>query len=73
MDVALAHHDVDVALDLDLTLADVDATCSQGDEPVDLRLAIAVDGWGEVEVQPVLSWLRLYRRTAPRDLRTAVG
>jgi len=39
----------------DLALADVDASRPEGDETVDLRLLITVDGWSEVEVQPVLS------------------
>src|SRR5258707_5572365 len=55
----------------DLTLADVDASRPEGDETVDLRLLITVDGWSEVEMQPVLPGLRHQWRTAPGDLRTA--
>ena len=32
-------------------LADVDASSPEGDETVDLRLLITVDGWSEVEMQ----------------------
>ena len=55
----------------DLALADVDASRPEGDETVDLRLLITVDGWSEVEMQPVLPGLRRQWRTAPGDLRTA--
>ena len=55
----------------DLALADVDASRPEGDETVDLRLLITVDGWSEVEMQPVLPGLRHHWRTAPGDLRTA--
>ena len=57
---------------VDLALADVDARRPEGDQTVDLRLLIAVDGWSEVEMQPVLPGLRHQRRTTPGDLRTAV-
>src|SRR5690348_14729443 len=53
-------------------LADVDARGPQGDETVDLRLLIAVDGWGEVEMEPVLAGLRHQWRAPPGDLRAAV-
>src|SRR5260221_124153 len=55
----------------DLALADVDASCPEGDETVDLRLLITADGWSEIEMQPVLPGLRHQRRTAPGDLRAA--
>src|SRR5215475_13397838 len=55
-----------------LALTDVDARCPERDETVDLRLLITVDGWSEVEMQPVLPGLRHQWRTAPGDLRTAV-
>src|SRR5260370_42669923 len=56
----------------DLALANVDASRPNRDEAVDLRLLISVDGWSEVEMQPVLPCLRHQWRTAPADLRTAV-
>src|SRR5271166_6213392 len=56
----------------DLALADVDTRRPEGGQTVDLRLLITVDGWSEVEMQPVLSGLRHQRRAAPGDLRTAV-
>src|SRR5690348_6700921 len=56
----------------DLTLPDVDVPRPQGDEAVDLGVLIAVDGWSDVEVQPVLAGLRLHWWSAPGDLRTAV-
>src|SRR3954454_13050019 len=56
----------------DLALADVDAGRPEGDETVDLRSLITVDGWSDVEMQAVLPRLRCHRRTAPGDLRTAV-
>ena len=65
--IRIGHHDP-----ADLALADVDAGRPEGDEPVDLRLLVAVDGRSEVEVQPVLPGLRRHRRPAPGDLRTAV-
>jgi hypothetical protein len=49
----------------DLALADVDASRPEGDETVDLRLLITVNGWSEVEMQPVLPGLRHQGRTAP--------
>src|SRR5438093_10361768 len=49
----------------DLALADVDASRPEGDEPVDLLVLVTVDGWSEVEMQPVLPGLRHQRRTAP--------
>src|SRR5262249_1876873 len=58
----------------DLALADVDASRTEADEPIDLLLLIAVNGRSDVEMQPVLAGLRRHgRRTAPRDLRTAGG
>src|SRR5260370_18729775 len=56
----------------DLALADVDASRPEGDETGGLRLLITVDGWSEVEMQPVLPGLRHQWRTAPGDLRTTV-
>jgi S-adenosylmethionine-dependent methyltransferase len=56
----------------DLTVADVDASRPDGDETVDLRLLITVNGWSQVEVQPVPPGPRHQWRTAPGDLRTAV-
>ncbi len=55
------------------TLADVDASRAQGDQPGDLRLLITVDRWSEVEVQPILPRLRRQWWAAPRDLWPAVG
>src|SRR3954467_10899515 len=57
---------------VDLALTDVDARCPEGDETIDLRLLITVDGRSEAEMQPILPGLRHQRRTAPGDLRTAV-
>jgi hypothetical protein len=34
----------------DLALADVDASCPEGGQTVDLLLLITVDGWSEVEM-----------------------
>ena len=56
----------------DFALANVDASRSEGNETVDLRLLITVDGWSEVEMQPVLPGLRRQGRAAPGDLRAAV-
>src|SRR5689334_20933445 len=53
-------------------LPDVDACGPEGEQTIDLRLLIAVDGWGEVEMQPVLAGLRHQWRAAPGDLRAAV-
>src|SRR5262245_57666826 len=55
-----------------LALADVDARCPERDEAIDLGLLITVQGWSDVEVQPVLAGLRRHRRTAPADLWTTV-
>src|SRR5689334_15705546 len=57
---------------VDLALTDVDPRRPEGDETLDLRLLIAVGGWSEVEMQPVLPGLRLQRRAAPGDLGAAV-
>src|SRR5260370_13725011 len=54
-----------------LALTDVNTSRPERHEMVDLRLLITVDGWSEVEMQPVLPGLRRQRRTAPGDLRTA--
>src|SRR5687768_6377811 len=64
--IGIGHHDP-----ADLPLADVDPSRPEGDETLDLRLLVAVRRWSEVEVEPVLPKLRVHRRTAPRDLRTA--
>jgi hypothetical protein len=51
---------------------DVEAGGAEGDEALDLGLLVAVCGWGEVEVEPVLSGLDLDGRAAPGDLGAAV-
>src|SRR2546430_16805179 len=56
----------------DLALADVDTRRAEGEETVDLGPLITVEGWRDVEVQPVLSGFRLQWRTAPGELGTAV-
>ncbi len=50
----------------DVALADVDASRSEGDETVDLRLLVTVGRRSEVEVQPVLPGLRRHAADRPR-------
>jgi divalent metal cation (Fe/Co/Zn/Cd) transporter len=56
----------------DLALADVDASCPEGDETVDLCLLITVGGRSKVEMQSSLPGLRHQPRTVPGDLRAAM-
>src|SRR5215210_5952145 len=64
--IGISHHHP-----ADFAVADVGSSRSEGEQAVDLRLLITVRRRREVEVQPVLPWLRHQWRTAPGDLRTA--
>jgi hypothetical protein len=55
----------------DFAPTNVDASCPEGDETVDLRSLITVDWWSKVEMQPALPGLRRQWRTTPGDFRTA--
>nr|WP_298349541.1 hypothetical protein [Ferrimicrobium sp.] len=51
-----------------LSLADFDPARPERDKTIDFCLLITAEGWGNMEVQPVLAGLRCQRRSSPGDL-----